>query len=81
MRKFNTDRREKTPKQMRCVSNWPEYSENMRQRGRLTVWIDEDSLDLWSAPRRTTRGGLRHYSDLAIGLFLTLGVVYRGFVA
>jgi len=32
---------------------------------------------LWSAPRRTTPGGQPHYSDLAIELCLTLGMVFK----
>jgi len=55
----------------------------------MTVWISEDALGLWSAPRRTTRGGQPHYSDLAIDggqphysdlaidLCLTLGLVFK----
>ncbi len=75
--KFNTDRRGKIPKQKHRVTNWAEYNESLRQRGDLTVWISEDALGFWSAPRRTTRGGQRRYSDLAIELCLTLGVVFR----
>ena len=75
--KFNAARRDKIPKQKHRVTNWPEYNESMRRRGSLTVWIDEGDLSLWSAPRRKTRGGQRRYSDLAIELCLTLGIVYR----
>lgn len=32
---------------------------------------------LWTAPRRKTRGGQQRYSDMAITICLTLGVVYR----
>jgi hypothetical protein len=32
---------------------------------------------MWAAPRRTTRGGLPRYSDLAIELCLTLGMVFK----
>ena len=52
-------------------------NEGLRRRGDLTVWISEDALALWSAPRRTTRGGQPHYSDLAIELCLTLGLVFK----
>ena len=73
--KFNTDRRDKIPKQKHHVTNWAEYNEGLRWRGDLTVWISEDAVGLWSAPRRTTRGGQPHYSNLAIELCLTLGMV------
>lgn len=75
--KFNAARRDKIPKQKYRVTNWPEYNESLRQRGDLTVWISEDALALWSAPRRTTRGGQPHYSDLAIEICLTLGLVFK----
>jgi hypothetical protein len=75
--KFNADRRDKIPKQKHRVTNWAEFNEGLRRRGDLTVWISEDALALWSAPRRTTRGGQRRYSDLAIELCLTLGMVFK----
>ena len=75
--KFNADRRDKIRKQRHRVTNWAEYNEGLRRRGDLTVWISEDALALWSAPRRTTRGGQPHYSDLAIELCLTLGLVFK----
>ncbi|MFT7595354.1 MAG: transposase InsO family protein [Paracoccaceae bacterium] len=52
------------------------FNEGLRRRGDLTVWISEDALGLWSAPRHTTRGGQPRYSVLALGLCLTLGVVF-----
>ena len=75
--KFNADRRDKIPKQKHRVTNWAEYNESLRCRGDLTVWISDDALALWAAPRRTTRGGQPRYSDLAIELCLTLGVVFK----
>jgi hypothetical protein len=75
--KLNADRRDKIPKQKQWVTNWSEYNEGLRQRGDLTVWISDDALDLWAAPRRTTPGGQPYYSDLAIELCLTLGMVFK----
>jgi hypothetical protein len=75
--KFNAARRGKIRKQRHRVTNWPEYNEGLRRRGDLTVWISEDVLSQWLAPRRTTRGGQRRYSDLAIELCLTLGLVFK----
>ena len=75
--KFNAARRDKIPKQKHRMTNLAEYNEGRRQRGDLTVWISEDALALWAAPRRKTRGGQARYSDLAIELCLTLGMVLR----
>lgn len=74
--KFNASRRDKIPKQKHRVTNWSEYNEGLRQRGDVTFWISEEALGMWSAPRRTTRGGQSRYSDLAIELCLTLGMVF-----
>lgn len=74
--KFNEDRRHKIPKQKFKVTNWTAYNESLRRRGGLTVWISDDTLAQWSAPRRTSRGGQPKYSDLAITMCLTLRVVY-----
>lgn len=75
--KFNTDRRGKIPKQKHRVTNWAQYNESLRRRGDLTFWISEEVLTLWSAPRRTTQGGQPRYSDLAIELCLTLGILFK----
>lgn len=75
--KFNAARRDKIPKQKHRVTNWSAYNESLRRRGDLTVWISDEGLRLWSAPRRTTRGGQRKYSDLAVEICLTLGIVYK----
>ena len=75
--KFNAGRRDKIPKQKYRETNWAKYNEGLRRRGDLTVWISDDALGLWSAPRRTTRGGQSRYSDLAIETCLTLGLVFK----
>lgn len=75
--RFNVDRRDKIPKQKHRVTNRAEYNESLLRRGDLTVWISDEALDLWSAPLRTTPGGQPYYSDLAIELCLTLGMVFK----
>ena len=74
--KLNADRRAKIPRQKHRVTNWAVYNESLRQRGDLTFWISDEALSLWSAPRRATPGGQPRYSDLAIELCLTLGMVF-----
>ena len=59
------------------VINWAEYNESLRQRGDLTIRVSEEAQSVWSAPRRTSRGGQRRYSDLAIETCLTLRTAYR----
>jgi hypothetical protein len=75
--KFNADHRNKIPKRKHRLTNWAEYNESLRRRCDLTVWISDDALALWAAPPRTTPGGQPVYSDLAIELCLTLGMVFK----
>ena len=75
--KFNAARRHKFDKAQYRVIHWAEYNESLRQRGDLTIWVSEEAQSVWSAPRRTSRGGQRRYSDLAIETCLTLRTAYR----
>ena len=75
--KYNPDRRHHIPRPKRCVTNWSEYNEALRQRGSLTVWFTDAAIAAWKAAPRTTPGGQPHYSDLAITTALTLRAVFR----
>ncbi|PHR61335.1 MAG: IS5/IS1182 family transposase [Robiginitomaculum sp.] len=75
--KFNSARRYKFEKKRYRVTNWANYNESLRRRGDLTVWIDAEGLKLWTASGRVSRGGQPKYTDLAITICLTLGVVYK----
>ena len=76
--KFKAARRHKFDKAQYRVINWAEYSESLGQRGDLTIWVSEEAQSVWSAPRRTSRGGQWRYSDLAIETCLTLPLGERG---
>ncbi|NPD67825.1 IS5 family transposase (plasmid) [Lichenicola cladoniae] len=75
--KHNASRRHHIPKACRRVMNWPAYEAGLRQRGDLTLWLDEAALTGWHAPRRTTRGGQPIYAEVAIELVLTLRLVFH----
>ena len=75
--KFNDAGRHKFEKKQYRISNWAVYNERLRQRGDVTVWLSLQVEALWRAERRKTRGGQATYSDLAITVCLTLGVVYK----
>ena len=49
----------------------------LRNRGSLTIWFTDEAIANWKAQPRTTPGGQRHYSDLAIETALTLRAVFR----
>ncbi|MGD1850746.1 MAG: IS5 family transposase [Cyanophyceae cyanobacterium] len=59
------------------IRNWSEYNAGLKQRGSLTVWLNEDAIHHWCAPKQAPRrGSNRIYSDLAITTFETLKSVY-----
>ena len=57
--------------------NWREYDASLRQRGSSTVWFTDEAIEGWRAEPRTTQGGQRWYSSLAILTALTLRAAYR----
>jgi len=75
--KLNADRRHHIPKQTLKVTNWAAYDASLCQRGSLTVWVTGEAIAAWTAEPRTTRGGQRTYSSLAILTALTLRAVFR----
>ncbi len=75
--KLNADRRHHIPKQKHKVTNSAAYDASLRQRGSLTVWFTDEAVAAWKAQPRTTRGGQRWYSPLAILTALTLRAVFR----
>jgi hypothetical protein len=74
--KHNSSRRHHIRKMKFKVTNWSAYEAGLCQRGSLTLWMTPDALSSWQAPKRTTRGGQPHYSDLAIETVLMLGLVF-----
>lgn len=75
--KFNAAHRDKFSAAKYRVTNWSEYNEALRRRGDLTFWFSDDAVTKWSAPRRRGRGGRAIYSDLAIEVCLTLGLLFH----
>ena len=75
--KFNDARRHKFEKKRYRITNWSDSNESLRQRGDVTVWLSPEVEAAWRAERGKTRGGQAVYSDLAITVCLTLGMVYK----
>ena len=75
--KANASRRHHIPRQRHRVRNWAEYDAGLRARGSLTVWFTREAVERWRAETRTTPGGQRLYSDLAITTALTLRALFR----
>jgi len=59
------------PKAKYHLRNWGQYNDSLKQRGSITLWIDEDVIRAWqpdpAAPKK--RGGQQEYSDGAIECF------------
>ena len=75
--KLNSKGRHHIPRQRHRVTNWRDYGAPLRNRGSLTIWFTEEAPAGWKAQPRTTPGGQRDYSDLAIETALTLRAVFR----
>src|SRR5450755_1273227 len=75
--KLHSKGRRHIARQRHRVTNWREYDASLRNRGSLTIWFTPEAIAGWKAQPRTTPGGQRHYSDLAIETALTLRTVFR----
>ena len=75
--KLHSIGRRHVPGQRHRVTNWREHDAPLRNRGSLTIWFTPEAIAGWKAQPRTTAGGQRHYSDLAIETALTLRAVFR----
>jgi hypothetical protein len=52
------------------LRNWNAYSQSLKNRGNVTLWIDSSTLSCW----RST--GYRTYTDLAIETCLKVGAIF-----
>jgi len=59
------------------VKNWSDYSKSLRDRGDITLWISQDAIDAWMAPKSGKRGAQPIYADIAIETALTLRLLFR----
>ena len=74
--KHHAEHRHHIPKPRYRVTNSADYDASLRRRGSLTVWFTDAAIQTWRAEPRTTPGGQRHYSALAISTALTMGLVF-----
>ena len=65
-------------KQKFKITNWPAYNKALRQRGSLTVWLDESAVAAWTdSTRPEGRGRPLHYTDIAITTVLMMKRVFN----
>ncbi len=59
------------------LRNWKHYTQALRQRASLTLWLEQDTIAAWYADRRNRKVGRpATYSDTAIRAILTLKAVF-----
>ena len=60
------------------VRNWSAYNQALIQRGSLTVWVDDQTMDAWLGNKRAGQvGAPTTYTDIAIQCLLTLKAVFH----
>ncbi|ECI0838820.1 IS5 family transposase [Salmonella enterica subsp. diarizonae] len=65
-------------KQKFKITNWSAYNNALRQRGSLTVWLDESAIAAWTDNAQTEgRGRPLHYTDMAITTVLMMKRVFN----
>ena len=65
------------PKEKYRITNWSEYNKTLINRGFVTLWLDQNTLDNWYYQGPRTAGGLFRYSDQCIQAALALKAVFR----
>ena len=61
-----------TSKQTYRTSNWREYNDYLVDRGRISLWLDDEAIKKWSVPKKRKRGRPFLYSQIAIEACLTV---------
>lgn len=64
------------PKDKYRVKNWAEYNRGLKNRGTLTLWIEDGLADKWFYAGKRSPGGKVAYSDTAIELFQVVRSVF-----
>ncbi len=65
-------------KQKFKITNWSTYNKALRQRGSLTVWLDESAIAAWTdSTQPEGRGQPLHYTDMAITTVLMMKSVFN----
>ena len=61
------------------VTNWSEYNKALENRGNLTIWFSDEYVSQWYATDKNNNkvGSPFVYSDLAIEVCITIGIVFH----
>ena len=72
--KHNVGRRRHIPEMSFKVQNWTAYEAGLRQRGSLTLWIEDAALEHWQT---RGRGGQARCTDAAIQASLMVRAAFK----
>ena len=65
-------------KQKFKIINWSAYNKALRQRGSLTIWLDESAIAAWTESAQPEgRGRPLYYTDMAITTVLMMKRVFN----
>ena len=65
-------------KQKFKITNWRNYNKALINRGSLTFWLDDETIQAWyESATPASRGRPQCYSDLAITTVLVIKRVFR----
>lgn len=60
------------------VKNWNAYDASLKQRGSITFWVNEETIEQWCNQQKTGRkGASNYYSDTAIATMGTIQSVFH----
>lgn len=65
------------PKDKYRVTNWKEYNESLKCRGRIEIWMDEEAIANWYYEGPLQKGAQVIYSDDCITCLLQLKAVFK----
>lgn len=75
--KYNEPYRHKFDPIKYRVTNWREYNRALRERGNITIWLEEKSIRKWYANRSHKQGAQRIYSNTAIEVIGIIRLVFH----
>lgn len=77
--KYPKDKGWKVPKQKYKLKNWSRYSNALKDRGRIDLWIDQEAIHNWYEEDRENIGfgAPRQYTDFSITICHEIRQVYR----
>src|SRR5690606_39263257 len=60
------------------IRNWQQYNQSLVNRGSITFWFDEESIEKWHSSQKTgKRGRPQVYSDFAVRCGLEIKAIFR----